>query len=93
MSKNLKHNVDRKFEIDSVRVVKLAEAMIEIQIRKGYHPTFSNTSKMVMANLANKYAILSQMKKEVLNGLAKFVGDTILKSFIWKKDSNPIIVN
>jgi len=90
MPKITKHNVDRQFEITSKDVEKIADYAIEYQVRKNKVPLFSITCKMVMAELASKYTIISRMKKEVLNGLAKFIGDTIMETYIW--ESNNITV-
>ena len=84
MSKISRFNAARQFEINSKQIEEIADYAIEYQIKKNRVPVLSVTCKMVMAELASKYDIMSRMKKDVLDSLAKFVGNEIMKKYIWK---------
>lgn len=82
-----KHNVGRKFNLTDKQVEKLADFFINKQIIHNKIPLYTNTCKLVMIELGINYPIVKDMNKDVLDGLARFVGKTILDKYIWKKQN------
>ena len=88
-----KFNIKRKFNLNEKQVEKLADFFIAIQINHKKIPMYDNTCKLVMVELALNYPIIKDMKRDVCDGLAKFVGKTIWNLYHWKKNDIKLVQN